>query len=125
MPPPGFAMRRNFTHLRVEPLENRAVPATVTVTGTADTEVPNDHVVTLREAIVSINAGNEQGDTDLKTQHPGTYGVNDVIRFAFPGPGTRRITFTAMPYQIGRSVAIQGPGANLLTIDGGRFGSVF
>ena len=40
--------------LGVEPLEVRAVPATIVVTGTGDT-IANDGFVTLREALTAAN----------------------------------------------------------------------
>ncbi|MEA2424815.1 MAG: trimeric autotransporter adhesin, partial [Thermoleophilaceae bacterium] len=61
--------------------------ATVTVTGTDDS-VQGDGVVSLREAITSINAGsNVNGDVVAV----GAYGTNDTINFNIPGSGARRI----------------------------------
>src|SRR5438105_1258917 len=54
--------------------------ATITVTSKADT-VANDGVITLREAILSINAAADQSDVT----HSGTYGTSDTINFTIPG----------------------------------------
>ena len=72
--------RRNGISLRLEPLEERIVPATITVTSAADTSSPG--FVTLREAIQAANtnlsvngsvAGGVNGDTiqrsDLTMNH--------------------------------------------------------
>ena len=70
----------------IEGLEDRTVPAVVTVTNTFDTTTTGDGV-SLREAIQSINAG---ADIDADVIHSGTYGINDTITFAIPtnDPGT-------------------------------------
>jgi parallel beta-helix repeat protein len=60
-------------------LEDRLVPATLTVTTTAD-EAAIDGQVSLREAINSINAGADTSDVT----HTGTYGTNDTIVFNIP-----------------------------------------
>src|SRR6266404_8106653 len=53
----------------LEALENRWAPAVVTVTTTADDLTPNDGTVSLREAILAINAGNTLGDLDITAQN--------------------------------------------------------
>ncbi|MBX9628797.1 MAG: hypothetical protein K2X82_33695 [Gemmataceae bacterium] len=73
------------TRLAVEPLEDRAVPAVITVTGTGDT-VARDRVVTLREAITAANTRRAVGDVPA----PGAGPV--VIRFAIPGSGAHTIS---------------------------------
>src|SRR5216683_266940 len=72
----------------IEVLENRLAPAVITVTTSADDITPNDGSVSLREAIVSINAGNDLGDPDITAQNPGTFGVNDTINFNISASGT-------------------------------------
>ncbi|HJZ59778.1 MAG TPA: CSLREA domain-containing protein, partial [Gemmataceae bacterium] len=73
---------------RLEPLEDRAVPATITVTTTADDNTPNDGSVSLREAIQAINNGTAGADTDISNQNPGVFGVNDTIHFNISAAGT-------------------------------------
>src|SRR5205085_5264084 len=70
---------------RLELLEGRLAPADVTVTTAADDLTPNDGSVSLREAITTINAGNDLGDPDIIAQAPGTFGTNDTIDFSPAG----------------------------------------
>lgn len=79
--------------LGLECLEDRTVPATITVTSIAD-NVAVDGQVTLREAILSAN-GNSNVNADVVAV--GAYGdginlLSDVINFNIPGVGTRSIT---------------------------------
>jgi CSLREA domain-containing protein len=69
------------TVLAVLILAAGARAATITVTTTADDNVPNDGSVSLREAIQAINNGTAGADTDISNQNPGTFGVNDTIDF--------------------------------------------
>jgi hypothetical protein len=78
-----------------------ASAATVTVTTVGDDITPNDGSVSLREAITSINAGNDLGDPDITAQVPGTYGTNDSISFNMPGSGVRVIHVGADPSAAG------------------------
>jgi CSLREA domain-containing protein len=78
--------RRRFKPC-VELLEGRLVPATITVTTAADDSVPNDGSVSLREAIQAINNGGAAVDPDITNQNPGTFGVNDTIKFNISGSG--------------------------------------
>jgi hypothetical protein len=64
---------------QVELLEDRRVPAVITVNGTADTIVA-DGVASLREAIKSINDGMD-ANGDVTAARQGNYGVNDTINF--------------------------------------------
>lgn len=77
------AKRMARRSLQVECLETRAVPATLTVTGTGDT-IAVDGFITLREAITSVNAGaNVNADVSASG-----YGSNDTIEFNISGtPG--------------------------------------
>src|SRR5437773_9903936 len=77
--------------LAVEALEIRRLLATITVTSVADDLIPNDGSVSLREAITSINAGNDLGDPSISLQNPGTFGINDTINFNIPNFGVQTI----------------------------------
>src|SRR5947208_2701136 len=82
----------------VEFLEHRLAPAVVTVTSTADTLVPSDGAVTLREAISAVNAGNDLGDPDITAQNPGAFGTGDAIHFSVPGTGVQTLSVaSALP----------------------------
>ena len=86
-----------------------AQAATITVTSNLDTH--NDGVVTLREAIAAINAGNDLGDPDITAQGPFTganaFGTNDAIHFSITGGGLQTIT-PASPYTVTKTVVIDG-----------------
>jgi len=66
-----------------------------------DTVTASDGKVTLREAITSINAGNDLGDPDTTAQNPGTFGSSDAINFNIAGAGVHRLatgpSLQAMP----------------------------
>ncbi len=85
------------------------------VNSTADT-VAEDGVITLREAIEAIRTGMEVGDAPAPIQLSGDYPL--FIRFDDSLHG-EKITLTQGDLDITRSVWIQGPGAELLTIDAG------
>jgi hypothetical protein len=99
---------------RLETLDDRITPATITVTGAGDT-VAVDGVVTLREALASVNAG---AGVNADVAAVGAYGTNDQVVFA-PQLIGQTITLggTALP-DLSRSVTIAGPGAASLTISG-------
>src|SRR3954447_3875756 len=81
--------------LRLEPLECRALLATITVSGTGDT-IAVDGVVTLREAIASTNSGAAVNADVVPTG--GGFGTNDEIDFNIPGAGVHTITpLTQLP----------------------------
>ena len=61
--------------------------ATITVTGAGDT-IAVDGVVTLREAMASINNG-ANANADVVAVDP--YGSNDTINFSIPGTGVHTI----------------------------------
>ena len=76
--------------LRLEILEDRHAPAVITVTATNDAlNAPalEDGVVSLREAIVSINNGADF-NADITANRFGTYGTNDTINFNIGASGT-------------------------------------
>jgi hypothetical protein len=84
--------------------------ATITVTGTGDT-VAVDGVVTLREAIISINGG---ANTNADVVAVGAYGTSDTINFGIAGAGAHVISVTSALPSIIKPVTIngysQGPG---------------
>ena len=89
----------------VERLESRVTPATIAVTGTGDT-IAADGVVTLREAITSVNDGAE---VNADVVAAGAYGTGDTINFAIAGSGLQTIPVTGsgLP-DIVRTVTIDG-----------------
>jgi hypothetical protein len=102
----------------IEPLETRRLLATVTVTGIGDT-IAVDGAVTLREAIASINAGTDLGNSDITNQNPGTFGTNDTINFNLAGAGVHTINATSALPTIVKPVTINGytqPGASVNTL---------
>src|SRR5262249_40182846 len=94
--------------------------ATITVTGTGDTTAA-DGAVTLREAITSLNNG---ANVNADVVATGTYGVNDTIAFAIPGPGVHTLTVSNLP-TTNKPVTIDGytqPGSSANT-NGPNLGS--
>src|SRR5262249_50634836 len=89
-PPPSRhkSRRPRRLPLQVEQHEDRVTPAIITVTTTADDNTANDGSVSLREAIQAINNGSAGADTDISNQSPGTFGVNDTIKFNITMAGT-------------------------------------
>src|SRR5262249_31319724 len=85
-PRPSRPRRR--TRPQVEVLEDRKVPAVITVTTPLDDLTANDGSVSLREAIQAINNGTAGADTDISKQNPGVFGVNDTINFNISAAGT-------------------------------------
>ena len=106
--------RRNPRHrpLRIEPLEDRRLLASLTVNSLLDNTSSGDGLVTLREAIVAAN-------TDATTDLGHTGSGADTIEFAASltsgGPAT--ILLTQGELQISAALTINGPGPNLLTVD--------
>src|SRR5713101_6003706 len=89
--PRRHAGRPRRLPLCLEQLEDRLMPAVLTVTTVADDITPNDGSVSLREAITAINAGNDLGDPDITAQNPGTFGTNDTINFNINAAGVQTI----------------------------------
>src|SRR5712691_5205839 len=94
-----------------------APAATIAVTGTGDT-IAVDGVVTLREAITSINNG---ANVNADVVAAGVYGTNDQIVFNIPGTGLQTITPNSNLPNITKPVIIDGytqPGSspNTLTV---------
>jgi len=102
--------------LRIEPLEERAMLAMISVNSLADGPVDlTDGVTTLRDALAM--AADD-------TNYPGA----DQITFAASlgletTPG--RITLGEGQLTINSSVTLTGPGADLLTVDGNQLSRVF
>ncbi|HLJ92896.1 MAG TPA: CSLREA domain-containing protein [Gemmataceae bacterium] len=108
----------------LEPLENRLAPAVLMVTTSGDDVTHNDGTVSLREAILAINAGGSQGDPDIIAQNPGTFGTNDTIIFS-PSLDLKTITLTSGVLTLSRSMTINGLGADQLTVSGNNASGVF
>jgi predicted outer membrane repeat protein len=108
----------------LEALEERQAPAVLTVNTTAD-YTTRDNSLTLREAIAVVNGNLGRSLTGgEKAQISGTLGSNDTIRFNLPS-GPQTITLTGGALYLGRSLAIKGPGAAILTINGNGQDRVF
>src|SRR5690242_8823013 len=91
-----FAAARWRRRLQFEALENRHLLATITVNTLTDGNIANDGLTTLREAVAAA-------------------GSNDVINFSVTG--TINLTAVGSGHiNVNKSLTIQGPGANLLTI---------
>jgi len=94
--------------------------AIITVTSTADT-VAVDGVVTLREAILSVNAAADVNE-DVTTNRFGAYGPSTTIHFNIPGTGVHTIQPLSELPAITNIVVIDGysqPGASVNTIADG------
>jgi hypothetical protein len=94
-------------------LEHRLAPAVITVNSLGD-DFAVDGSISLREAILSINAG---ADINSDVTHTGTYGTNDTILFdPSVAGGIVQLTtvgdssFGPSAFLISRSVAIDGGG---------------
>jgi hypothetical protein len=101
--------------------------ATITVTGHGD-DVASDGTVTLREALLSINAGAD-ANADVEASRSGSYGAGDAIAFAI-GTGAQEIRpASALPW-VAANVTIDGStqpgfaGQTLILIDGAGAGDV-
>jgi CSLREA domain-containing protein len=116
---PEQRKRRRSFRPRLDMLEDRLAPATITVTTAADDLTPNDGSVSLREAIAAVNAGNDLGDPDITAQNPGTFGINDRINFNIDGGGVHTIRPATQLPTVGKPVTIDGytqPGASPNTL---------
>lgn len=91
-------------------LEDRSVPATITVTNNLDT-LAVDGKVSIREAIESINGG---ANINADVVAVGAYGTTDTVLFqaGLTGP----ISLAAGQLNISSRMTITGPGSSLLTI---------
>jgi hypothetical protein len=91
--------------------------AMITVTSTAD-NIAIDGVVTLREAIASINAA---ANSNADVVAVGAYGSNDTINFNIPGSGVHSIALSSALPLITEPLTINGytqgsSSANTLTV---------
>jgi hypothetical protein len=111
--------------LNVESLEDRRLLAVMTVTSLADNTLAalaGDAQLSLREAVEAINTG---AAIDGIGPTSGVFGMADEIQFApaLFGGGAQTIALSqvagAQQLNLLRSVTITGPGAGLVTIDGG------
>jgi len=82
----------------------RAQAATVTVTGSGDTSTV-DGLVTLREAIASINAG---ANVNADVVAAGSYGTSDTIDFNIGGAGVHTISVASQLPSLVKPVTIDG-----------------
>jgi len=92
-------------------IPGHAFSATITVTGTGDT-IAVDGIVTLREAITSINAG---ASANADVVPVGIYGTSDAIHFNIPVAGVHTIAPSPFLPNITKPVIIDGysqPGAS-------------
>jgi hypothetical protein len=96
----------------VQILEDRLAPATITVNTTTDAL----GIDSLREAITSINNGND-ANAAITANRTGSYGTNDTIDFAGGLTGTISLG-SALP-DLMKNVSIDGPDAASLTIQRG------
>jgi CSLREA domain-containing protein len=106
-----------------EPLEDRSVPAVITVTTVADDYTPNNGILSLREAIAAANANSAKyppnlvSDDDVTANTTGAFGA-DTIRFAAGIVGTIPLDSFRGQLQITDPLSINGPGSGLLTLSG-------
>jgi predicted outer membrane repeat protein len=100
------------------------VPATLTVNSLSDNTTP-DNLLTLREAIAledgTLGRALTPGE---QAQVYGTLGNTDTIQFNLPA-GQQTITLTGGALSVTHPVAIAGPGASILTINGNNLDRVF
>src|SRR5262249_38549628 len=100
---PTARRRHGSFRPQLESLEGRWVPSTLTVTNSLDTGAAGDG--SLRGEIAAAQSG-------------------DTINFA-PGLAGQTITLTNGELAITRSLDIEGPGANQLTVNGNHASRVF
>lgn len=98
--------------LRLEHLEARDVPATITVTDLGDT-IAVDGEVTLREALNSLNNATAANADVVPV---GAFGTNDTVLFQAGLTGT--ITLTGNSLYLNVPATITGPGATVITVSG-------
>jgi CSLREA domain-containing protein len=119
----GSLRRKRRPRLYIEVLEDRCLPALITVTSLADEAIPNDGSVSLREAISAIDGGGGTSDGGITLQNPGTFGVNDRIVFQAGLTGTIRLTAGSLT--VSRPLTILGLGAASTTIDAQQHSRIF
>ena len=103
--------------LALEPLESRDVPATITVTNALD-DTNTGNGVSLREALLSINAG---ANTNADVVASGTYGSADTVQFSIAATSVINLG-SELP--ISKAVVVSGPSTTtLLTVRSNAAGS--
>jgi hypothetical protein len=124
---PGARRPSQVVRLALEYLNDRVVPATLTVHTLADTT--NSGLLSLRDAIGAVNAGSAAGlptseQAQIDTTNP--FGTNDTIQFAsaVTGPG-KTSTLSGTELLLTRSVTVTGPGAANLTVNANNLSRVF
>ncbi len=110
---PQRSNRQHKTRLEMEVLEDRQVPAVITVDSLADNLDPSDNLTTLREALQTANA--TAGSDEIQFDH----GLFDG------GPQALPMDTTLGQFEITDGVLIKGPGADLLSIDAQQQSRVF
>jgi len=94
--------------LRSECLEDRTVPATITVTTLLDDLTPQDGTVSLREALTAMECRQRSGAIrTLRRRAQAVFGVNDTIDFAVAGTIALG---SALSGPINDDVSLIGPG---------------
>jgi len=91
-----------------------AAAATITVNTAADNRTAGDGQCTLREAIANVNAAADTTGGDCTAGS----GAGDTITFSVTLPAIVRLTPAFGELAIAKDVAIVGPGAGSLAIDG-------
>jgi hypothetical protein len=101
----------------LEHLESRYAPAVLTVNAALDASQLTDGTLSLRDAIVAVDNGNENALTPSECNNiSGALGTNDVINFALPVGSL--ITLGSNLPMITQNVEILGPGSGQLAISG-------
>jgi CSLREA domain-containing protein len=106
--------RARSSMLRLECLEDRAVPATFNVTTTLDVVDPADGKLSLREA---ITAANDSDEVDVIVVPAGSYKI--------ALPGAAEDGNATGDFDVTDSVTIRGAGAGLTLLDGQELDRVF
>lgn len=109
-----------LNRLSMETLEDRTTPATITVT-TLNDVVAVDGVVSLREAIQSVNVG---ANVNADVVAVGAYGTDDTILFDSSLVGGTSTLGSSMDTII-KAVQITGPTTGTITIDGDNLYRIF
>ena len=100
-------------HVSSERLEERLLLTTIVVTGTGDS-LAVDGVVTLREALTSINNG---ANFNADVTGVGAFGVSDTINFSIVGAGVQTISPTSPLPTILNPVVINGYSQPLTSVN--------
>lgn len=108
--------------LRLDPLEDRLAPATLTVNTLNDAMLGSQ--LSLRDAVNAIQAGTYMGSA--MGQISGTFGVNDTIIFQAGLNGTLSINAANGPFILGKDVTLfANPSLNAITINGQNTSAIF